>query len=177
MDMASLQEVLKVFHTGLGVPHVLITSIELPAKAIVPSTPDAEQPMQTLVGSSFVQGEVKPWVIQSPVVPGHYSGTGDLLAALVAGKFTPGPEDADALRQATEYAVSALHDVLTKTYEYAHVQQSTATHPDSLQSVFDAKPLTLTARSANAARTELRIYESRGVFDTGVPPKFTAKSF
>lgn len=172
----SLKEVLKVLHNGLGVPHVLITSVELPSRTIAPLAPETEQPLQTLIGSSCIQGTSKPWYIQAPVVPGHYSGTGDLLAALVAGKFNPNADAERELQKATEYAVSSLHQVLVTTYEHVQAQgtASAGAGPIQVASLFNPEPTTLTSRSAQAARTELRIVESRESFDPLAQPKFTA---
>lgn len=173
-DAASLQDVLKVLHTGLGTPHVVITSVDLPAGAIAPT--DDEQSTHILVGSSYTQGRLKPWIIKTPSVPGHYSGTGDLLAALIAGKFTAGADEAQALQNATEYAVSALHTVLTTTHQHALAEASQQPQSDIMQvaSVYNDEPTTLSQKSINAAQTELRIIESRAAFDVQGPPKFTA---
>lgn len=163
---------LKILHTGLGTPHVVITSVDLPAGN---APTEDEQSSHILVGSSYTREELKSWTIKTPSVPGHYSGTGDLLAALIAGKFTTGADEAQALQDATEYAVSALHTVLVTTHQHALARASQYPQLDAVQvaSIYNDEPTLLSQKSINAAQTELRIIESRAAFDVQDPPKFT----
>lgn len=174
IDAASLREALSVLHTGLGAPHVLITSVELPAKIIQSTAPEAEGAVQTLVGSSYANSAFKPWALRTPSVPGHYSGTGDLLAALIAGRFTSSPEADKQLQEAAAYAATALHQVLVNTSTYVQAQEVHRPPADEtvVASVMGNDPVTLTHRSLDAARRELRIIESQDAFDTRQTHRF-----
>ena len=54
------------------------------------------------------------WRIDSPLIPGHYTGTGDLCAALLLGHTTLHPND---LKGAMEKVISTMHAVIQRTME------------------------------------------------------------
>ena len=54
------------------------------------------------------------WRIDSPLLPGHYTGTGDLCAALLLGHTTLHPND---LKGAMEKVISTMHAVIQRTNE------------------------------------------------------------
>jgi pyridoxine kinase len=55
-----------------------------------------------------------------PLIPGYFSGVGDLFSALVLGHYKPGTTDnaAGALAYATSAALSTTHAVLARTQKY-----------------------------------------------------------
>ena len=86
----SLYRVLERLHTVYKVPHVVITSLDLPpadlAKlGVEPTMPDGK-PTMLLVGSSWT-GHLSPWFLTFPSQGEYFSGVGDLFAALVLARF------------------------------------------------------------------------------------------
>ncbi len=106
-SLETLKQVLTTLHVKHGVPHVLVTSVELPDADLQKLGLKRELaegvPGMTLIGSTWEgasagsskegsaakpqQQEVRPWVIQFPEVQGYFSGVGDLFAALVIGRY------------------------------------------------------------------------------------------
>ncbi|KDN53387.1 pyridoxal kinase [Tilletiaria anomala UBC 951] len=96
-SLDTLLAVLQTLHVQHRVPHVLITSVELPdedlhKQGIARTQPDGS-PLMLLVGSSVQQtlctavAEARPWYIQFPEVEGYFSGVGDLFAAMIVGRY------------------------------------------------------------------------------------------
>lgn len=87
-SLASLHQVLDTLHTTYRVPHVVITSLDLPAddmqKLGIASTMPDGKPAMLLVGSSLRQ---RPWFLTFPSQGEYFSGVGDLFAALVVARF------------------------------------------------------------------------------------------
>ena len=94
----SLYRVLEKLHTVYKVPHVVITSLDLPpadlAKLGVEPTMSDGKPTMLLVGSSWT-GHLSPWFLTFPSQGEYFSGVGDLFAALVLARFA---EQAAGLR-------------------------------------------------------------------------------
>ncbi|TKY85786.1 hypothetical protein EX895_005326 [Sporisorium graminicola] len=108
VDLASLKQVILTLHKKHKVPHVIITSIELPDADLAAigahrNLSDGRQAMLQ-VGSSCeitvdAGGErqepsvsvedLEIWSIQFPEVQGYFSGVGDMFAALTLGRFHP----------------------------------------------------------------------------------------
>ncbi|PWZ02205.1 Ribokinase-like protein [Testicularia cyperi] len=107
-DLASLQQVLLSLHNTHKVPHVIITSVELPSDDLTrigasSSLPDG-RPAMLQIGSSctvhlddngnrispgIATDQLEMWMIQFPEVQGYFSGVGDMFAALTLGRFRP----------------------------------------------------------------------------------------
>lgn len=102
MDITSLdtmKAVLTKLHAEYGVPHVVITSLELPADDLAKigaavTLPDGAQPM-LLVGSTWdaEKKSPRPWFLQFPSHGEYFSGVGDLFAALTLARFSETPDD------------------------------------------------------------------------------------
>ena len=134
----SLYRVLEKLHTVYKVPHVVITSLDLPpadlAKLGVEPTMSDGKPTMLLVGSSWT-GHLSPWFLTFPSQGEYFSGVGDLFAALVLARFAehahelpeaartplsdipPSSKEECALpiSHAVMLAVASLQHVLTRT--------------------------------------------------------------
>lgn len=142
-DLESLKEVICMLHKKHKVPHVIITSVELPdadlsAIGAQRTLPDGRQAMLQ-VGSSYeieldARGKRKEpeldeewleiWSIQFPEVQGYFSGVGDMFAALTLGRFHPeqgarrsnGVEkELTPIAKASEMAIASLQGILSNT--------------------------------------------------------------
>jgi len=91
-DLKSMGAAIERLHAEYGLPHILITSIRLPAsQSATPSS--LEQDLSgaatlSVVGSSCTSGG-KPRIfsITVPALPIFFSGTGDMFAALMVGRL------------------------------------------------------------------------------------------
>jgi pyridoxine kinase len=99
-SLAEGKRALAALH-GLGVPTVIITSVDWPTAA--PGT-------LTLLASSVGEQEGAPFQIAFPKFPGRFTGTGDLFAALLLAHV-----QAHGVREACVRAVTTLHAVLKRT--------------------------------------------------------------
>ncbi|SNX84391.1 related to pyridoxal kinase [Melanopsichium pennsylvanicum] len=108
VDLTSLKQLIFTLHKRHKVPHVIITSVELPDSDLHKigahrNLPDGQLAMLQ-VGSSCeialdASGQRKEpnveladlqiWFIQFPEVQGYFSGVGDMFAALTLGRFNP----------------------------------------------------------------------------------------
>ncbi|KAJ1025378.1 hypothetical protein NDA13_004191 [Ustilago tritici] len=113
--LQSLKNVILTLHKKHKVPHVIITSVELPDEDLAAigahkTLPDG-RPAMLQVGSSCdisldASGErqapeleeegLEIWSIQFPEVQGYFSGVGDMFAALTLGRFQPESQDSAA---------------------------------------------------------------------------------
>jgi pyridoxine kinase len=127
--MQTLTDAITVLHSTYKVPHIMITSVSLPMPGTVPSL---------FVLGSTITSAFKPRIfkIQVPALDCYFSGTGDMLAALMLVRLreavcnTPGlgqrcawVSDDDVapcelpLARAAEKALASLQEVLTRTKE------------------------------------------------------------
>lgn len=90
----------------MNVEKVVITSLEC-----LPGTPDD---CMTLVGSDRSVNLV--FQISFKKFPGKYTGTGDLFASLLLAYMN---NQTNSLKNACEMAISVMHKVLKRTFEYA----------------------------------------------------------
>jgi pyridoxine kinase len=125
--MQTLTEAIAAIHTKYRVPHIVITSVRLPAPASTPSL--------FVIGSTMTS-TAKPRIfkIEVPAIDSFFSGTGDMFAALMVVRLReavsaiPGlaetaawisKDDVDAtelpLALAAEKALSSMQEVLTRT--------------------------------------------------------------
>src|SRR5271170_1646718 len=74
--MQTLTEAIAALHTKYRVPHIVITSVTLPAPASTPSL--------FVIGSTMTS-TAKPRIfkIEVPAIDSFFSGTGDMFAALM----------------------------------------------------------------------------------------------
>jgi pyridoxine kinase len=131
-DMASLKSAIQALHERYHIPHIVITSVNLP---------DQPAGHLSVVGSSMTSN-FKPRLFQIvfPAIDCYFSGTGDMFGALITvrmrqavfGKASAPSElqqkrswlsDDDTavldlpLVHAVEMVLASMHEVLTKTAE------------------------------------------------------------
>ena len=91
---------------ALGPSTVVITSMDLP---------DDDGSHLTLVGSTTMPqaaGRPQRFTLRVPKLPGYFTGTGDLTAALLLARFAQQP---DCLASACELAVASVQGVISGT--------------------------------------------------------------
>mmetsp|Transcript_9667 Transcript_9667/g.16139 ORF Transcript_9667/g.16139 Transcript_9667/m.16139 type:complete len:293 (-) Transcript_9667:31-909(-) len=93
----------KALH-DMGPSLVIITSIEM----------DGNKDILAVLASKRTNGEDEVWRIDTPVVPGAYTGTGDLCAALFLGHTAL----EDTLASAMEKVIGTMHAVISRTHEH-----------------------------------------------------------
>jgi pyridoxine kinase len=136
VDRASLQKVLTTLHEKYSVPNVVISSI--------PMTEWLWDPALTNVYSAFCDQEATllclasvraaPGTVSGPpsavyaacvqLVPGYFSGVGDLFSALVLGHYSPSPSSSPNSLPPLAHAVSLA---LTKTQAILRLTERHAT--------------------------------------------------
>lgn len=173
-DLASLKKVLWKLHSEHNVPHVIITSVELPEADLakigaVSRLEDGRTPMLQ-IGSSRGQAksidDLEIWMIQFPEVEGYFSGVGDTFAALTLGRFQPmQPVEAGQgkpltpIARASELAIASLQGILRNTckvIEKLEKQEAETATPEELAQLDDAEK-----RVRMMRKRELRIIQSR----------------
>ncbi|ETS64759.1 hypothetical protein PaG_00717 [Moesziomyces aphidis] len=184
IDLASMRSVIHALHTQHKVPHVIVTSVELPDADLAAigahrQLPDG-RPAMLQVGSSLdihtnqdgersastlTPDELSIWCIQFPEVQGYFSGVGDMFAALTLGRFHPqgqadGAQDAKArpltpIARASEMAIASLQGVLTNTCRV--IDQIEAALPAQASPDADAAQ----TKVDTMRRRELRVVQSR----------------
>lgn len=140
-DLASMEQAISKLHQAYSLPHVLITSIRLPPTAS--STPAGEGESEpaaaklSIIGSTATStGKPRLFRITVPAYPVFFSGTGDMVAALLVSRLrqaataanvlnkaswrsdddVPGPDL--PLAKATEKVLASMHAVLKDTAEH-----------------------------------------------------------
>lgn len=127
--MQTLTEAISALHAKYRVPHVMITSVSLPAPASAPSL--------FVIGSTMTSSaKSRIFQIEIPALDCFFSGTGDMFAALMLVRLcetvstTPGLRQTDAwvsqdeveainlpLATAAEMTLASMQEVLTRTKE------------------------------------------------------------
>lgn len=125
-SMASLQRALQILHSEYHVPNVVISSI--PSRqwlldALPPNLkPNLEVEQQSLfcISSSLESsGNLSRVHIQSvPLIPGYFSGVGDLFSALLLGHYDPKGSE-HPLAEAASLALTKTHAILSSTFEHS----------------------------------------------------------
>ncbi|KAI9453399.1 Ribokinase-like protein [Lactarius psammicola] len=118
VDRVSLQKVLTILHETYSVPNVVISSIPM-AKSLL-CLASIRAPPGTLSGppSTVYAGCV-------PLVPGYFSGVGDLFSALVLGHYLPSPSPSPLpnslppLAHAVSLALTKTHAILCSSERHA----------------------------------------------------------
>lgn len=133
VDMESLELAIVRLHKDFGIPNVLITSVTFP---LVESTKDAASKL-SVFGSTCTSGSApRIFQIEVPTIDCFFSGTGDMLAALMVVRLKEAVcqvdglvdnaswisgDEVDAtslpLARATEKVLASMHGVLAKTKE------------------------------------------------------------
>ncbi|KAI9745211.1 MAG: putative pyridoxal kinase [Claussenomyces sp. TS43310] len=129
VDMNSLGQAIKALHAEYLIPHILITSVSFPAVGSTPSL--------SVVGSTITsENTARIFRIEVPLLDAYFSGTGDMLAALMVVRLREAvsnidglgqkdawisPDDVEAvelpLAKAAEMALASMQEVLVKTKE------------------------------------------------------------
>jgi pyridoxine kinase len=127
VDMETLKQAITMLHEEYRIPHVVVTSISLPALGAAPSL--------SVVGSTFTStAQPRIFEIKIPAIDCFFSGTGDMFAALmlvrlreavynveglidikswVSGDDVEAPEL--PLAKACEKVLASMHEVLSRT--------------------------------------------------------------
>lgn len=126
--MATLTQAIQALHDQYRIPHIVITSVKLPA-------PDQPSSHLSVVGSSMTSsGRARLFKIVFPSIDCYFSGTGDMFAALMvirireAVSAVPGLQECASwlsgdetaardlpLARAAEKVLASMHEVLSKT--------------------------------------------------------------
>jgi pyridoxine kinase len=136
-DFASLRKVISIFHEEYRVPNVVISSIPL-KQWLLDALPQQIRPsgdvdiltptdyLLCVCSLSTIHTTFKSVVHARvvPLIPGYYSGVGDLFSALLLGHYhTDFPshlhQSETPLSHATSQALAKTHDILNRTYEYS----------------------------------------------------------
>ena len=132
-DKTSLHEALTILHTTYAVPNVVISSIPikqwlldlLPSHIHPPTSTASEIPAFLLCIASCKNADTSSPPSPSsvfagtvPVIPGYFSGVGDLFSALVVGHYDRKSQPAVGLADAVSLALTKTHAILQRTYDY-----------------------------------------------------------
>lgn len=129
VDMETLKQAITTLHQQFKIPHILITSVAFPEPGATPSL--------SIVGSTFTSNSSpRIFSVKVPAIDCFFSGTGDMLAALMVVRLreavnnTPGLLETAAwvsgdeveatelpLAKATEKVLAGMHEVLARTKE------------------------------------------------------------
>ncbi|KIY49921.1 Ribokinase-like protein [Fistulina hepatica ATCC 64428] len=135
-DMGSLRCALRTLHTKYGVPHVVISSIPLSGwlatalpESVRPAAGSTEEHLLCITSSRCVDREDSERVASVvharavPLIPGYFSGVGDMFSALVLGHYDRMSASAATshtpVSTATSWALARTHVVLQRTHEYS----------------------------------------------------------
>jgi len=133
-SLSSIATAIQTLHKTYKIPHIIMTSMRLTSSTSTPALPTPE--ILTIVGSTATSTLTpRLWRIDVPAYPIFFSGTGDMLAALMSFRlreavFAAGlqntarwwtPDGVGAtelpLARAAERALASMHCVLGRTYE------------------------------------------------------------
>ncbi|KAG5652811.1 hypothetical protein H0H81_003580 [Sphagnurus paluster] len=139
-DLPSLRNALKILHDTYHVPNVVVSSIPLSGWLIdaLPEEirpPPAEEHLLCIASSRTVEGQ-QPIVHAHcvPLLPGYFSGVGDLFSALLLAHFHPSGSPPSSftttltketrpavtpLAHAAARALATTHHILRLTHAYA----------------------------------------------------------
>lgn len=121
MDTPSLRDAIRKLHEEYQVPNVVVSSIPMKpwlAKFLPQEIPHGELTDLLCISSSRSDPE-KSSVVHActvPLIPGYFSGVGDLFSALVLAHFDPDGES--PLSDAVGKAVTKTHAIVQLTDDY-----------------------------------------------------------
>lgn len=105
----------------MGPSLVIITSMELDSnKESNSMTIMASQIQQTPINGNMTEAQELTWRIDCPILAGHFTGTGDLCAALFlahTAKFSDVPPNVNQIPDAMERVVNTMFAILKRTSE------------------------------------------------------------
>ncbi|KAK1231447.1 putative pyridoxal kinase [Marasmius sp. AFHP31] len=125
----ALQQALTKLHVTYKVPHVVISSIPLQPwlASVLPTElrPDEGTEYLLCITSSCIDNNTSKASFKStvhaqivPLLPGYFSGVGDLFSALLLGHYDPSSPPT-GLPKAAAQALGTTHAILTRTLEYS----------------------------------------------------------
>ncbi|KAF9262289.1 Ribokinase-like protein [Marasmius fiardii PR-910] len=125
----SLLQALTKLHVTYRVPNVVISSIPLQpwlARVLPSGLRPAEDTDHLLCITSSRQDDGSDAPFRSivhaqtvPLLPGYFSGVGDLFSALLLGHYDSSTPPSTALPRATAQAIGKTHAILTRTHEFS----------------------------------------------------------
>lgn len=103
-DLTTMRKAIATLHKAYQVPHVLITSIRLPATQASTPKADKEHPASmaklSVVGSSATsKNEPRLFRITVPALPVFFSGTGDMFSAILVARLRQAAKEANVMNQ------------------------------------------------------------------------------
>jgi pyridoxine kinase len=170
-DLESLHRALTVLHKEYHVPHVVISSIPLGnwLREVLPpdlQPPDSDSEHLLCISSSVTpeSPELSAVYAQTvPLLPGYFSGVGDLFSALLLAHFEPGDVSpgapGTAVSRAASQALTKTHAILRLTH--AHAERLPE---DERQPTDDEKDRTDPLRKTRRMRgRELRLVQGQDI--------------
>ncbi|KAF7309513.1 Phos-pyr-kin domain-containing protein [Mycena indigotica] len=130
-DLPSLRRALTILHEEYHVPNVVISSIPLAEwlKALLPSSISSSldgnsRYLLCIASAATSEATQTPAVVHTQSVellPGYFSGVGDLFSALLLAHFTPDNAltSDSILARAVSQALTKTHAMLRLTYEHS----------------------------------------------------------
>lgn len=126
VDMDTLKQAITTLHEEYRIPHIVVTSISLPALGVAPSL--------SVVGSTFSSADPRIFEIKIPAIDCFFSGTGDMFAALMLVRLREAVYNTEGLMEikswvsgdeveatelplakACEKVLASMHEVLSRT--------------------------------------------------------------
>ena len=136
-SLSTLHSAFQRVHRDHGVPHIVLSSITLPASMLstlkLPGPPpsytclisdhmEISSPSDTILvcfASTLNQTATETWAWALPNIEGYFTGTGDLFSSLVLGHFqrgSPPPSDPPPLIHAVSKALLTVQQILLRTH-------------------------------------------------------------
>ncbi|KAI0258637.1 Ribokinase-like protein [Gloeopeniophorella convolvens] len=128
---ASLQRAIRILHETYLVPNIVISSIpvanwlrELLPSHIQSALRHEEPSLLCIVSIRSDSAGDRPSAVYAgcvPLIPGHFSGVGDLFSALILGHYTPSDtvESIPPLAQAVSLALTKTHAIISITEQHS----------------------------------------------------------
>ncbi|KAF8888121.1 Ribokinase-like protein [Infundibulicybe gibba] len=158
-DIASLQQALRILHHDYHVPNVVISSIPLDSwlSDALPQNlkPTDDGQYLLCISSSSSSGSPQPIVHAQYVrlLPGYFSGVGDLFSALLLAHFD------STISHAASLALDKTHRILQLTHEYT----STLPEEDRLPTDDEEDTANLLRKTRRMKGRELRLIQGQNI--------------
>lgn len=162
VDPQSLRDAIRKLHDGYKVPNVVVSSIPMKPwlAEFLPEEIPKSQPTDLLCISSSRSGLEEGSVVHAcavPLIPGYFSGVGDLFSALVLAHFDP--DGKSPLPDAVGKALTKTHAIVQLTK--AHAQTLEEADRTSTDDELDEKdPMRLVRRMRGR---ELRLIQGQDI--------------
>lgn len=144
-DLATMKQAITHLHQAHGVPHIILTSIRLPATASnTPTSTDEDLSTAaklSVIGSTATEAkQPRLFRITVPALPIFFSGTGDMFASLLVSRLRQAAQEAEVLEttswrspdsvagpnlplaKAAEKVLASMHAVLRETADHYEVE-------------------------------------------------------